>query len=101
MRDFLKGTVLLGFVTSMFFASTASAGWMIVNDDGSTQPFVCSCKKKVVHRPVRRVKKVRRVRKSCPTCDYSNIPMAQLEPVSPGEVLPKAVLRDCKGRPFR
>ena len=91
MKLFVKASLLSVFVSSFFFATSASAGWVIVNKDGSTTPYTADC----CHKKV--IKKVKKVKKSayCPTCDYSKFPMAKLMPLEKGEKLAPAKLGNC------
>ncbi len=91
MKLFVKTTLLSAFVSSLFFATSASAGWVIINEDGSTTPYTADC----CHKKV--VKKVKKVKPAgfCPTCDYSKFKMATLEPLAPGEKLKPATLGNC------
>ncbi len=82
--------VLASVVTTMLFATSANAGWMMVNDDGSLVPYTADCchvtVKKRVHHKKRCV---------CTTCDYSQFPEAETLPLEPGEHLKPAKLGFC------
>ena len=88
MKFFVKATVLSVLVSSLFFATSASAGW--VTEDG--KPYTSDCCKK---RVVKKVKRVKKAPAFCETCDYSKFPMATLMPLNQGEKLAPATLRNC------
>jgi len=88
MKFFVKATALSLFVSSLFLATSASAGWVL--EDGTPYTSDC-CKKKVV----KRVKRVKKAPAFCETCDYSKFPMATLEPLEKGEKLAPATLGNC------
>jgi hypothetical protein len=92
MKLFVKASLLSVFVSSLFFATSASAGWVIVNEDGSTTPYTEDCCKTKV---VKRVKKRKKAPATCATCDYSKFPMATLLPLEEGERLAPAKLGNC------
>ncbi len=92
MKLFVKTSLLSAFVSTLFFASSASAGWVIVNDDGSTTPYTEDCCRKHV---VKRVVKKKKAPEFCETCDYSKFPMAKLMPLEKGEKLAPAKLGNC------
>jgi hypothetical protein len=86
MKIFTKIS-LVSLVASTFLATTASAGWMMINEDGSKTPYTADCC----------VKHVKKVKKStyCKTCDYSAFPEAELLPLEEGEKLAPAKLGNC------
>ena len=88
MKIFTK-SVLVSLIASAFLATSANAGWMVVNDDGSMVPYTEDC----CHVRVKPVKKVRK--KQCNTCDYSMFPDAEVMPLEPGERLRPARLGFC------
>jgi hypothetical protein len=94
MKTFTKIS-LVSLIASTFLATTASAGWVMINDDGTKVPYTADCCK-----VVKKVKKVRKVcrPKVCKKCDYSKIPDAQLYPLEEGERLAPARLGNCGRR---
>jgi len=91
MKIFTK-SVLVSLIASAFIATSANAGWMVVNDDGSMVPYTEDC----CHVSVKPVKRVRKARKNCcATCDYSRFPEAEVMPLEPGERLRPARLGFC------
>jgi len=91
MKMFTKIS-LVSLIASTFLTTTASAGWVMVNDDGTKAPYTADCCHVV--KKVKRVKKVCR-RKTCVNCDYSRFPDAQTFPIAEGERLAPARLGNC------
>jgi len=91
MKSFVKTSVLSLFVSSLF-ATAASAGWVVVNEDGSKAPYTADCCKTRVVAKAPAPKKNPAV---CLTCDYSKFPMAKLMPLSKNERLAPATLKNC------
>jgi hypothetical protein len=89
MKIFSK-SLLVSVAALAVLSSTANAGWMVVNDDGSMAPYTADC----CHVVVKKVKRVKKKR-VCKTCDYSMFPDAQTLPLNPGEKLPPAKLGFC------
>ncbi len=89
MNKFTK-TVLLTALTATFLASTAQAGWMIVEDnpEGAKLMDCCAAKKRVYTKPVKKV-----VKKVLPACN--EIPTAQTFPIHRGEKLRPANVKAC------
>jgi len=85
---FFSKTLMVSVASLALFSSSANAGWMVVNEDGSLTPYTEDCCHVVV-------KKVKKKRKVCNTCDYSKFPEAQTFPLEPGEKLPPAKLGFC------
>jgi hypothetical protein len=73
-------------LTGAFLVTSASASWVVVNDDGSTSKLNSCCSKKVV-------KKVK-APEVCETCDYSTFKDAKLLPIG-NEKLQAATLKNC------
>ncbi|RUM67527.1 MAG: hypothetical protein DSZ06_00930 [Sulfurospirillum sp.] len=74
-------------VALAILASNASAGWMVVNEDGTKVPYTADC--------CHVVKKIKKSKKYCKTCDYSAFPEAETLPLESGEYLPPAKLGFC------
>lgn len=95
----MKKAIIATFVTTIFFTSTISANWVIINDDGTTEPLNCKCSiKRTV--PPKVIKKWKPAKKSAcaPSrpCNTESLPSAQLFPVSSNENLQPAVLKNCQ-----
>jgi len=95
MKIFTKIS-LVSLIASTFLTTTASAGWVMVNDDGTRAPYTADCCKTTVKK-VRKVRKVCRP-KTCKNCDYSKFPDAELYPLEEGERLAPARLGNCGRR---
>lgn len=84
--------VISAFAIAAFMLTSAQASWVIVNDDGSTEPLAPCCGKK--YTPKKVVKKKHKAPEVCETCDYSQFPEANLLPYE-GEKLAPATLKNC------
>jgi hypothetical protein len=82
---------LISVSVAALLSSSLSAGWVIVNEDGSTTPYTEDC----CRAPVKVVKRVKRKKRVCNTCDLSKYPEAETLPLEPGEKLAPATLRGC------
>ncbi len=83
----MKKKLVALFAIGAFFAASAQASWMIVNEDGSMKKLENCCKKKVYKKRVK-------APEVCETCDYSKFPLATLLPVG-DEKLQPATLKNC------
>ncbi len=94
----MKKTIITALVTTIFFANTASANWVIVNDDGTTEPLNCNCKIKRVTPKVKKKWKPTKKIGCAPSrpCNTESLPSAQLFPIAPNEHLAPAVLKNCQ-----
>ncbi len=87
--------VSLAVLATALFTTTASAGWMMINEDGSMTPYTADCC--YVPKKVKK-KKICRNKKTCLKCDYSKFPLAETMPLEPGEKLKPAKLGFCGKR---
>ncbi len=89
MKMFSKLSVA-AIIATAFIASSLNAGWVIVNEDGSTTPYTEDC----CH-VVKKVYKKKKRKKRCNVCDLSKYPEAKTLPLEPGEKLEPAKLGGC------
>ncbi|HIP60102.1 MAG TPA: hypothetical protein EYH01_06725 [Campylobacterales bacterium] len=86
----MRNKLLSVLLTGAFLATSVSASWVVVNNDGSTSTLTSCCKKAPVKRVVKKVK----APEVCETCDYSTFKDAKLLPIG-NEKLQAATLKNC------
>ncbi len=94
----MKKAIITTFLTTIFLANNAFANWVIINDDGTTEPLKCTCAiKKYTPKVTKKWKRPKR-RGCAPSrpCNTESLPSAQLFPIGPNERLQPAVLKNCQ-----
>jgi hypothetical protein len=94
----MKKAIISTFVTTIFFANTAFANWVIINEDGTTEPLNCKCSIKRSAPKVIKKWKPTKKRGCAPSrpCNTEALPSAKLFPIKPNEKLEPAVLKNCQ-----
>ncbi len=95
----MKKAIIATFLTTIFFTNTISANWVIVNDDGTTEPLNCQCAiKKTIPKVVKKRWRPTKRHGCAPSrpCNTESLPSAELFPIAPNERLQPAVLKNCQ-----